>query len=328
MKEYIFIVVIGICLLILELLYFRIADRFNIVDKPNLRSSHKRVVLRGGGIIFLLGVWIYTAFYGLTYPYFLTGLTLIAGISFVDDVHSVPNSFRLLAHFASILLMFQDWGILWADAWWIIILALIFCVGVINAFNFMDGINGITGAFSLAVLFPLLYLNRNLDFVDTHFLIVVILSVFVFSVFNFREKAKCFAGDVGAVGIAFILLFLIGKLVLFTNNLTYLLFLAVYGIDTGLTIIHRIMLHENLGEAHRKHAYQLMANELKISHVLVSFFYMSLQLLISFGLIFLPIDEWAYFFTVLIVLMLGYILFVRKYYYLHEEYLKMKKIGL
>lgn len=327
MKEYVFIVAIGICLLVLELLYFRVADCFNIVDKPNLRSSHKRVVLRGGGIIFLLGVWMYTAFYGLTYPYFLGGLTFIAGISFADDVHSVPNSFRLLVHFASILLMFLDLGILKVDVWWIIILALIFCVGVINAFNFMDGINGMTATFSLAVLIPLLYLNSYLNFVDNHLLIVVILSVFIFSVFNFREKARCFAGDVGAVGIAFILLFLIGKLVLVANNLTYLLFFAVYGIDTGLTIIHRIMLHENLGEAHRKHAYQLMANELNISHVRVSSFYMSLQLLISFGLIFLPVNEWNYFFTVLIVLVLGYIWFVRKYYHLHDEYLQMKKMG-
>lgn len=329
MKEYILIVVIGICLLTLELLYFRIADSFNIVDKPNSRSSHQRVVLRGGGIIFLLGVWIYTAFYDLPYPCFLSGLTLIAGISFADDVHSVPNSFRLLAHFVSIFLMFLDLGILGTNTWWIVwivIPALFFCVGVINAFNFMDGINGMTSAFSLAVLVPLLYLNSYLYFVDNHLLMVVILSVFVFSVFNFREKARCFAGDVGAVGIAFILLFLIGKLVLATNNLTYFLFLAVYGIDTGLTIIHRIMLHENLGEAHRKHAYQLMANELKTSHVLVSSFYMLLQLLISFGLIFLPVNEWAYFFTVLIALIVGYILFVHKYYHLHDEYLRLKKI--
>ena len=328
MKEYILICIIGICLLVLELLYFRIADHFNIVDKPNLRSSHKRIVLRGGGIIFLLGVWIYTAFYGLTYPYFLCGLTLIAGISFVDDIHSIPNSFRLLAHVVSIAFMFQEFGILWLDKWWIIISVFIFCVGVINAFNFMDGINGITSAFSLAVLFPLFYLNRIWNFVDNHLLIIVIVSVCIFSIFNFREKAKCFAGDVGAVGIAFILLFLIGKLVLYTNNPAYLLFFAVYGIDTGLTMIHRILLHENLGEAHRKHAYQLMANELKISHVLVSSFYMLLQLLISFGLIFLPINEWTYFFTVLVALIIGYILFVRKYYHLHDEYLKLKKIGL
>ena len=56
------IYIILACLLILELSYFKIAGKFNIIDKPNLRSSHTRVTLRGGGIIFLLGVWMYIAF--------------------------------------------------------------------------------------------------------------------------------------------------------------------------------------------------------------------------------------------------------------------------
>lgn len=325
MKEYILIAVIGISLLVLELLYFWIADYLNIVDKPNLRSSHERVVLRGGGIIFLLGAWIYMFFYGFSYPFFLAGLTLIAGISFADDIRPVPNFLRLLVQLASILLMLHELSFPMPGAWWIFVPALIFCVGAINAFNFMDGINGMTGAFSLSIFIPLLYLNCSLNFVEQSFLIVTVLSVFVFSIFNFRAKAKCFAGDVGAVGIAFIILFLVGKLVLHTGNLTYLLFLAVYGIDTGLTIAHRILLRENLGKAHRKHAYQLMANELRLSHLLVSSFYMLLQLSISFGLIFLPVNEWLYFFKVLLLLVIGYILFVRKYYHLHEKYLVMKK---
>ena len=52
-----------------------------------------------------------------------------------------------------------------------------------------------------------------------------------------------------------------------TTDITWLIFLLVYGVDGCLTIVHRIMLHENLGEAHRKHAYQIMANELKVGHV-------------------------------------------------------------
>ena len=68
-----------------------------------------------------------------------------------------------------------------------------------------------------------------------------------------------------------------------TGDVTYLLFLLVYGVDGCLTICHRIKLHENLGEAHRKHVYQLMANELKIGHVKVSLLYMVLQLVISLG---------------------------------------------
>lgn len=322
MDTYLFIILV--CLLALELLYFKIADRYNIIDKPNLRSSHTRVTLRGGGVIFLFGAWIYTFFYGCTYPYFFLGLTLIAGISFLDDVRSVPNKIRLIVHFISILLMFWDLGILTLDTWWIVVLALIFSAGVVNAFNFMDGINGLTGGYSLSVLLPLFYLNYSLEFIDSHLLIIILMSVVIFCIFNFRENAKCFAGDVGAVGIAFIILFLLGRLVLCTNDLTYFLFVVVYGVDAACTMIHRIFLHDNLGEAHRKHLYQLMVNELKIPHLIVASIYMLLQLVISFGLICLPVNEWSYFFTICIILIFCYTHLVRKFYHLHQEYLEMR----
>ena len=310
-------------LFLVELFYFCIADRFNIIDKPNLRSSHTRITLRGGGIIFLLGVWIYAAFFGFSYPWFLAGLTAIAGISFVDDIRPVPNKYRLLVHFASMLLMFRDFGILNWESWWMILLGLVLCVGIINAYNFMDGINGITGGYSLAVLLPLMYLNQSLHFVDMNFLIVATLSTLVFCFFNFRKKAKCFAGDVGSVGIAFILLFALGKLILQTGDFTYLLFLGIYGADSVLTIVHRILLHENLGEAHRKHVYQLMANELKMPHVVVSGLYMGLQLVVSFGQIFMKEVNWMYFVGVIALLIIVYVCFKKKYYPLHEEYLRV-----
>lgn len=318
------LLIITVLLVIFELLYFRIANKFNIIDKPNLRSSHTRITLRGGGIIFLIGIWLYASFYGFNYPYFVAGLTGIAGISFADDVRPVPNKIRLIIHFIAMFLMFQVFGILNIDSWWIILLALVLCVGIINAYNFMDGINGITGAYSLAVLLPLLYVNQSLHFIDDNFLLVTILSVLVFCYFNFRRKAKCFAGDVGAVGIAFIVLFALGKLILQTGDFSYILFLVVYGADSILTIIHRIILRENIGEAHRKHAYQLMANELKIPHVAVSSIYMAIQLLVSFGLILLPVNQWAYFSGVLVLLIILYVAFKKKYYHLHEEYLKTK----
>ena len=308
-------------LVILELLYFQIANHFNIIDKPNLRSSHTHITLRGGGIIFLLGSWLYAIFYGFQYPWFLAGLTAIAGISFVDDIRSVPNRVRLLIHFAAMLLLFQEFGILNLESWWMLLLGLVLCVGIINAYNFMDGINGITGGYSLAVLLPLYYLNRSLEFVDPNFLLVALCSVLVFNFYNFRTRAKCFAGDVGSVGIAFIVLFALGRLILQTGDFSYLLFLMVYGVDSVLTIVHRILLHENIGEAHRKHVYQLMANELRIPHVVVSSVYMGTQLLLSFGLILLPFNHWAYFGIVLTILTVISVWFKKKYYHLHEEYL-------
>ena len=320
--------VIFALLLVCELIYFRIADKCNIIDKPNERSSHSTVVLRGGGIIFLIGVWVWSAFFGFPYPWFLGAVTLAAGISFVDDIRSLPDSVRLVVQFMAMGLMFQQLDMLHLDMWWVVILALIVCVGASNVINFMDGINGITAGYSLAVLIPVLLMNQRLGFMEDSFLVVVILSVLVFCVFNFRErgKAKCFAGDVGSVGIAFIMLFAIGQLVMKTRDVTWLIFLVVYGVDGCLTIVHRILLHENLGQAHRKHVYQLMANELKMSHVKVSLIYIALQLVVSLGFIYLCPDtvlaHWMYLIGAVTVLGVAYVLFKKKYYHLHEEYLK------
>ena len=323
--------IIAAILLAAELLYFRVADHFNIIDKPNQRSSHTRIVLRGGGIIFTIGLWVWSAFYGFQYPWFLAAVTLAAGISFIDDIHSLPDSVRLVVQFLAMGLMLYQLTIGHGDllpTWWawalFIVAGLIVCVGATNIYNFMDGINGITAAYSLAVLVPLALVNQA----DQSLIIVTILSVLVFSIFNFRpkNKAKCFAGDVGSVGIAFILLFLIGQLIMKEADITWLTFLIVYGVDGCCTILHRIMLHENLGEAHRKHAYQLMANELGMSHVTVSLIYMGLQLAISLSMIYLVpntiLAHWIYLVAVGIVLVAAYVLFMKKYYHLHEEYLK------
>lgn len=324
-------VLIFVLLLIAELIYFRIADKFNIIDKPNERSSHTSIVLRGGGIIFLIGAWIWSAFFGFQYLWFLVGLTLVAGVSFIDDIHSLPDSVRLVAQFSAAAMAFYQLGILHWSMWWIVLLALIVYVGATNVINFMDGINGITAGYSLAVLMPLALVNMQEAFVEQSLIITTILAALVFCIFNFRPKgkAKCFAGDVGSIGIAFIMLFLLGNVIIKTGDITWLILLLVYGVDGCLTIVHRIMLHENLGEAHRKHAYQIMANELKIGHVNVTLLYMAIQLVISLGFIYVCSDyvlyHWLYMIGALMVLAIGYILFMKKYYHLHEAYLASLK---
>lgn len=322
--------IIAVILVIAELVYFKIADKCNIIDKPNARSSHTKVVIRGGGIIYILGMWLYAAFFGAELWPFLVGLTLVAGISFVDDIHSLPDSVRLVVQFVAMGLMFYQWGVLNWESWWIVVLGLILCVGITNAYNFMDGINGINGGYTLAVLLPLAWLNSRLGFVDQRLIVVALLADLVFCWFNFRPKgkAKCFAGDVGSVGAAFIVVFVLGLLILRTGDFTYIVFLAVYGVDAVLTICHRIMLHEHLGEAHRKHAYQLMANELGMEHTVVSAIYAGLQLVIAAGMILIPntpVWHWGYLFVVCAVLAVAYVLFMKKYYHLHEEYLASLK---
>lgn len=320
-------------------MYFKIADHFNIIDKPNERSSHTTIVLRGGGIIFALSMIVWAMMMVVQgnpiAPYlpFLCGLVLICGISFWDDVHSLPDSVRMGVQILSTLLMFWSVGLYTAfDSWvWMVVVAavaLFFCVGATNIINFMDGINGITAAYAFAMLLPMLLLNRDMSFVEESYLIVAIIGVLVFSIFNFRPKgkAKCFAGDVGSIGIAFIILFALGRLMLATKDVTWIVFFLVYGIDGSLTIFHRILLHESLGQAHRKHAYQLMANELGMSHVVVSLLYMCIQLVISLGFVYLCpntiLAHWIYLIVAGLVLAGAYVVFMKKNYHLHEAYLK------
>ena len=337
-------------MLIAELVYFRIADKCNIIDKPNERSSHSTIVLRGGGIIFAISILVWMGlqmvhgewFMVKDYLPFVVGLMLVCGVSFWDDIHSLPDCLRMAVQIIATLLMFWSVGLYAAiSPWWLmalaVVVALFFCVGATNITNFMDGINGITAAYALAMLVPIVMVNgawlkvNGCGFIEPSYLAVAIIGVLVFSIFNFRPKgkAKCFAGDVGSIGIAFIILFALGRLMLATRDVTWIVFFLVYGIDGSLTIFHRIMLHENLGQAHRKHAFQLMANELKMSHVTVSLIYMGLQLVVSLGFIYLIpntiVAHWVYLMAAGLILAIAYVLFKMKYYHLHVEYLASLK---
>ena len=312
-------IIILVLLFVAELFYFRVADKFNIIDKPNERSSHSRITLRGGGIIFYFGALAYFLSNHWEYPWFMLALTLITFISFVDDIRSTSQGLRLVFHFTAMALMFYQWG-LFSLSWWWIIIALIICTGIINAYNFMDGINGITGGYSLVILGALAYINSEITtFVEPALINTVLCAVLVFCFFNFRKKAKCFAGDVGSVSIAFILLFLIGKLIIKTENFSWIILLSVYGVDSVLTIIHRLMLHENIGLPHRKHMYQLMANELRIPHVVVSLAYMSVQALIILGYFYFIEYGYWYLLGGIFCLSLFYILFMRTFFHLHQH---------
>ena len=337
-------IIIAVLLLMAELVYFKIADKCNIIDKPNERSSHSTIVLRGGGIIFTLSMIAWAVLMIVqgnditSYIPFLIGLLMVAGVSFWDDVHSLPDALRMAVQIVAYLLMFWSMGLYTVMdnvllTALMVIIALFFCVGATNIINFMDGINGITVGYGLAMLIPILLLNKDMSFIEQSYLIVAIIGMLVFSIFNFRPKgkAKCFAGDVGSIGIAFIILFALGKLMLATQDVTYIVFFLMYGIDGSLTIFHRIMLHENLGQAHRKHAFQLMSNELKMGHVTVTMIYTIGQLAVSLGFIYLCPDtvlaHWNYLVAAGLVLAGAYVAFMKKYYHLHEEYLSSLRLS-
>lgn len=301
-------------LFVSELLYFKIADRYNIIDKPNLRSSHSEITLRGGGIVFYFGAITFFFLSDFQYPWFFLGLTLMTAISFLDDIFTLSNKIRLVVHFTSVMLLAYQLD-LFSMPWYYLIITFVFTVGVINAYNFMDGINGITACYSLSVGALLLLVNTEVNFIAQDLLIYTLLGVLVFAFFNFRNKAKCFAGDVGAVAIAFILLFALASLIFHTGNYIYILFLAVYGIDVCWTIIRRLILKENIFEAHRSHLYQYLGNEMKINKLCISFIYGLLQFLIGIGIIYLSKQniEYQFLYSALIIglMSISYLLFKR-----------------
>ncbi len=298
--------------------YFKIADHYNIIDKPNERSSHKHVTLRGGGIVFYIGAALYFLVLGFNYPLFALGLSIIAVISFIDDIKTIQSRVRIVFHFVAMLLMFYDCG-LYSLPWYYTFVALILSTGIINAYNFMDGINGLTGGYSVVVMASFWYINNYIvPFIDNYLIYIVLLSLLVFNFFNFRKRAKCFAGDVGSVSIAFIIVFLLCKLIVQEHDISYIIILLIYGVDTVLTIVHRLILKENIFVAHRKHMYQIMSNELHIPHLYVSLLYMAAQVVVIAGYFIFKANSSWYFLIAASVMGTIYIGFMVRYFKLHQ----------
>ena len=312
--HYIFVTLLLFALL---LVYFKIADKYNIIDKPNHRSAHTEITLRGGGVIFPIAFLLFLGSQIIqqkslispqNYSIFGIGLLAICIISFIDDILDLSSKIRLVFHFISVSLLLYFINAFQLLPIWSIPILFIVIIGILNAYNFMDGINGMTGLYSLVLLGSLWYVNQYIiQFTNNDFIIYPILASIVFLFFNFRKKAKCFMGDIGSMGIAFWVLGLLGLLMIKTQDLKYLLFLTVYGTDVVLTILERLKLKENIFEAHRRHLYQLFSNEKKVSHLVVSAIYAFLQLLINVIVILLDLPIWLIFASIIIPILIIYL---------------------
>jgi len=290
------------------LIYFRIAEKFNIIDKPNERSSHTKTTIRGGGIIFLVAI-IISGILDQQYLIPMIGASIIGIISFIDDRITLSSRIRVLFHLAAVTLMFYFLPVFGILSWWAVAILYVLVIGIINAYNFMDGINGITGLYSFVVLGGLQYVNLyQSSFATPDVIWLPMISCIVFLYFNFRKKAKCFAGDVGSVTMAFWIIMLLLQLIVKTNNYAYILFLAVYGVDAVLTIMHRLILKQNIFEAHRLHFYQILANDQKIPHLIVSSIYGVVQLLIIVLIVLGGMNFYVLGLIILIPLILVYLL--------------------
>jgi len=291
----------------IELLYFKIADRYNIIDKPNSRSSHSTITLRGGGIIFPIAISI--AFFLGSVSWELTlAVLIVAVVSFVDDIKPLSQLPRFASHVIAVGLVFYDLNLFVASLW-LLPIVFVLLIGWVNAFNFMDGINGITVLYSLTAIISFSFLPTQVS--SLPLLITMGLSCFVFGIFNVRKKAKTFAGDVGSISMALFLGYFMIKTILDTNQLGYILFFSVYGIDAVVTILNRIKKRENIFQPHRSHLYQYLANEMGFSHVFVSLIYAGLQLGINGLLVYMDnqgILSGLFVLELLLTLTLAYLL--------------------
>lgn len=319
-------IIITLLLLCLELIYLAFARELRFTDNSVFAKSTDNTIerhdeyclrLKGGGIVFLFAIWLWSIYYAFPYPWFITGATLVGTVSFIDDLHPLRISVRLFVQLAAVALMLMQLMLLSGNlsiqisvsSISIYIASIILGTGILNAYNFMDGINGITGAYTLAVLIPLCYLNSSLEFVSTPLLYITGISVIIFCFFNFRRHAVCFAGDVGSITLGFIVLFGIYSIILKTGDFTYLIMISVYGADTALTIIRRIQLKEDLRTSHHRHIYQQLVNTSGFSHLSVATVYALIQLSISIILVLIP-EQWhlIYFVIVTVSLVASYYL--------------------
>ena len=271
--NYIFIFIL---LLISSIVYLKIAKRLGIIDIPNHRSSHKEITVRGGGILFYIALIIYFGFIGELNNYFFIGVTLIASISFIDDFRPLSPGIRFPFQIISVALALIEVQLDFPI--YLLIIFLIAGVAFLNAFNFMDGINGITGMYGLTLIGGFYILNNFYEsFISNDFLVYIFLSLLVFGFFNFRKRAIFFAGDVGSISLAMIILYLSYYFIQISHSPLVLLLVAVYGIDSLMTILLRLKLGESIFQAHRHHIYQKLVDYDILPHLGVAFLYALLQ---------------------------------------------------
>lgn len=300
---------ITVLLFIIELVFFRVAKHYNIIDKPNDRSLHSNITIRGGGIIYWIAYFIGFIKYQFAYYYFFIGFTMLVLISLLDDILTLHSRYRLWIQIIAISCLCYQLNLQNMFDWWILFPLGIVGIGILNAYNFMDGVNGITGVYSLVMLSTFYYINQYIiTFLDAEFIVIIILSVLVFLFFNFRRQAICFGGDVGSIGIAYILLFLLTKLVLITNDIKYIFFFVIYGIDTIYTIIYRIKLKENIFEAHKLHFFQILVYKYNLTHLQVASIYAIIQMVLNIWVINQSVTSYIFYLPFVMLLLFVHLL--------------------
>jgi UDP-GlcNAc:undecaprenyl-phosphate GlcNAc-1-phosphate transferase len=300
-------------LIIISFIYLKLALKYKIIDKPNQRSSHTKITVRGGGILFTISIILFFILNDYQYLYFVLGVILISIISFLDDIYTISSKIRFPFQLIAVLLVLYQIG-LPLDV--LSLLYLFLGIGIINMFNFMDGINGITGVYSLSVLSGYYLINAQEALINPYLIIYVVISIIVFGFYNFRRKAVFFAGDIGSVTIGMLIFFIGFSLAVKLSSPLLLLIMVVYGADAGCTLLYRkFFTKESVFDPHRHHIYQKLVDLRKISHIKVSIIYASIQVFVNiiiFNTYTLDLQTQFLVFLVLVLSFIGYYIYLFK----------------
>ena len=301
-----YFILLFLILLVAETVYYALAKTLKIGVEAGIRSSHTGFQLTGGGIVFILALILCACFYPQLFAHhrlFIIGAIVLATISFIDDIKNISPALRLLIQILVVGVTFNHFLV--NGNYDIFILIMLFGIGFVNAFNFMDGISGITGSYSIVALLSLYY-GFSIDPQGGPYLILIIslvVAVIVFCIFNFQKKSMLFCGDVGAITMGFILTYLMVNLILINFDPTTVVLFLVYGVDTSLTIIQRIFKGDDIMMPHRLHLYQILVNQWGITHAVVSTIYSALQLTINVVYFLIPTKyHWTYLIALVIIL--------------------------
>lgn len=283
--QWIYLIYFGFLYAGLIFMYLMIAAKLRLTDAPSVRSSHKEVTITGAGFIFPLAFFLPLLLTGefIHYRSTLAGLLLISIVSFSDDLKTVHPVIRVSVQVIAVSLLLWQTGGLFKMKPWQIVPGFILVVGIINSYNFMDGINGMNALYSISLVGILWILKATgIGFLPvTPVFFSMMSALLAFSFFNVRKKALCFSGDVGSISIAYIVSLMIIQVMIATDSARWILLFGVYGLDSVGTIVLRIIRREKVWTPHRTHFYQYLVNERKWPHIVVSLLYSLLQFVLS-----------------------------------------------
>jgi UDP-GlcNAc:undecaprenyl-phosphate GlcNAc-1-phosphate transferase len=283
--NWIYLIYFGFLYAGMVLLYIMIAKKLQLTDVPSARSSHRDITITGAGFIFPIAFFLPLALTGefIHYRSTIAGLLLISLVSFADDLKSVHPVIRVTVQVIAVSLLLWQTGGLFKMKTWQIVPGFILVVGIINSYNFMDGINGMNALYSLSMMgiLAIIRLSGILFLPVPEVFYSLIAALLAFSLFNVRKKALCFSGDVGSISIAYIVSLMIIQVMIATDSSVWILLFGVYGLDSVGTIVLRLIRGEKVWMPHRTHFYQYLVNERKWPHVRVSALYAVMQFVLS-----------------------------------------------